>query len=34
MKISLQKNKDIKAGKGFSKTDDFLFQELESEFED
>jgi hypothetical protein len=33
-KISLQKNKDIKAGKGFSKTDDFLFQELESEFED
>lgn len=33
-KISLQKNKDVKAGKGFTKTDDFLFQELESEFED
>lgn len=33
-KISLQKNKDIKAGKSFAKTDDFLFQEIESEFDD
>ncbi len=33
-KISLQKNKDIKAGNSFQKTDDFLFDKLESEFED
>jgi hypothetical protein len=32
-KIALQKNKDVKAGKKFKKTDDFLFKNLESEFE-
>lgn len=33
-KISLQKNKDIKAGKSFQKTDDFLFDDIDSEFEE
>lgn len=32
-KISLQKNKDLKEGKVFKKSDDFLFNDLESEFE-
>ncbi len=32
-KISLQKNKDVKAGVQFQRTDDFLFDNIESEFE-
>jgi hypothetical protein len=33
-KISLQKSKDVKAGIEFTKTDDFLFKDIESEFEE
>jgi hypothetical protein len=33
-KISLEKNKDLKAGIQFKKTDDFLFDDLESELEE
>jgi hypothetical protein len=33
-KISLQKSKDVKAGIEFTKTDDFLFEDIESEFEE
>ena len=32
-KISIQKNKDVKSGIHFKRTDDFLFEDLESEFE-
>lgn len=32
--ISLQKNKNVKAGVAFSKSDDFLFDDIESEFEE
>jgi hypothetical protein len=33
-KISLEKNKDAKNGIHFTKTDDFLFEDIESEFEE
>ena len=33
-KISLEKNKDVKKGIQFTKTDDFLFKDIESEFEE
>jgi hypothetical protein len=33
-KISLEKNKDLKKGIHFTKTDDFLFKDIESEFEE
>ncbi len=32
--IALRKNKDVKAGVQFNKTDDFMFEDLKSEFED
>jgi hypothetical protein len=32
-KVTLQKNKDMKSGIQFKKTDDFLFDKIESEFE-
>jgi hypothetical protein len=32
--INLQKNKELKAGVRFDKTDDFLFKTIESEFEE